>query len=80
MFLKEGDYWHYCNIFSYSRGADDGCEIEILLKNILHNSKTIRLHVCINFVFLYLQITYYVSATLIAILGYRFEKSLLTFF
>ena len=46
--------------------------------------KTIILHVCIkvciNFVFLYLQITYCVSTTLIAILGYRFEKSLLTFF
>ena len=50
------------------------CEIEILLKYILYNSKTIRLNVCINFVFLYLQITYYVSTTLIAILGYRFEK------
>ena len=51
-----------------------------LLKHILHNSKTIRLHVCINFVLLYLQITYCVSTILIAILEYRFEKSLLIFF
>ena len=54
------------------------------MKYILHNSKTIRLHVCIkvciNLVCLYLQITFCVSTTLIAILGYRFEKSLLTFF
>ena len=32
---------HYCNIFSYFREADDGCEIEISpFKYILHNSNT----------------------------------------
>ena len=75
----------YIFLFPWSQGW---VWFEILLKYILHNSKTISLHVCINFVlfffffffFLYLQITYYISTTLIAILGYRFEKSLRTFF